>query len=121
MLNEIDAPDLRVFVVWEPILVTDREAAASPATALIPDSRAVHFWAPELDLARAFGERIGLAGEPAWDAYLLYDRAARWRSVAPPAPAAFQHQLYQLPDETRLDEAALSARLRELLARPRAS
>jgi hypothetical protein len=116
VLSEVDAPDLRVFVVWEPILATDDEATAPPATVLIPDPRAVHFWAPELDLARAFGEHIGLAGEPAWDAYLLYDRTARWRSVAPPAPAAFQHQLYGLPDERRLDGNALAARLRELLA-----
>ena len=115
VLDEVDSPDLRVLVVWEPILASDVEGTAPPATALIPDPRAEHFWAPDLELARAWKEPLGLTGQVAWDVYLGFDRAARWRSAAPPRPDWFQHQLYGLPDSTRLDEAKLASRLRALL------
>lgn len=119
VLDQVDSPDVRVYVVWEPILISDREGAARRASALLPDPRAVHFWAPDLELARAFRRPLGLEREAAWDVYLVYDRAAEWGPDAAPTPNDFQHQLSgRLPDDKFLDEGALVERIRELLASP---
>ncbi|MEO6463826.1 MAG: hypothetical protein ABIP29_12205 [Candidatus Eisenbacteria bacterium] len=115
MLAQVDAPDVRVYVVWEPILPTDREPAARQATVLITDRRASHLWAPDLELARAFRAPLGLTREAAWDVYLVYDRQAEWAPNTVPVPIAYQHQLRGLPDDKRLDEESLTARLRDLL------
>lgn len=115
VLEQVDSPNVRAYVVWEPILPADREAAARQATVLIPEGRAAHFWAPDLELARAFRAPLGLTGEAAWDVYLIYDRQADWPAGTVPVPIDFQHQLYGLPDDKFLDEASLVARIRELL------
>lgn len=116
VLDQLDSPDVRVYVVWEPILITDCEGTARQATGLIPDERATHFWAPDLELARAFRGPLGLEREAAWDVYLVYDRASRWESGSAPTPDDFQHQLSgRLPEEKLLDEAALVARIRTLI------
>lgn len=115
VLEQVDSPDVRAYVVWEPILPTDREPAARQATVLITDERASHFWAPDLELARAFRDPLGLTREAAWDVYLIYDRQADWPAGTVPVPIDFQHQLYGLPDDKFLDEAALVTRIRGLL------
>lgn len=116
VLDKVDSPEVRVYVVWEPILLTDREGAAREATGLIPDVRAAHFWAPDLTLAREFRGPLGLEREAAWDVYLVYGRTSRWLSGSAPIPDDFQHQLSgRLPEEKFLDEVALAARIRELL------
>jgi hypothetical protein len=115
VLDQVDSPDVRAYVVWEPILLTDRAAAAPPATVLIPDRRASHFWAPDLELARAFRGPLGLEREAAWDVYLLYDRQSGWLAGTVPTPVDYQHQLYSLPNGKFLDEASLVARIRDLL------
>jgi hypothetical protein len=118
VLDQVDSKDVRVYVVWEPILITDRAGAVPAATALIPDHRAIHYWAPDLELAHAFRGPLGLTREAAWDVYLVYDRAARWQEGGgAPTPSSYQHQLYGEPEERFLDEASLVVRLRELLAR----
>ena len=116
VLEQVDSPDLRAYVVWEPILPTDREAAARQSTVLVPAGLATHFWAPDLELAHAFRAPLGLTREAAWDVYLIYDRQADWPAGTIPVPIAFQHQLYGLPEDKFLDEESLAARLRDLLA-----
>lgn len=116
VLDQVDSPELRVYVVWEPILITDRERAARRATAFVRDRRADHYWSPDLELAHAFRGPLGLEREAAWDVYLVFDRAARWGADAVPTPIDFQHQLSgRLPENKFLDEPALVARIRSLL------
>ena len=118
ILERIDSPDLRVYAVWMPILLTDREVAARRSTGLIPDRRAAHFWSPDLELARAFRGPLGLERDPAWDVYLIYGRTATWPVDAVPIPDTFQHQLSgRLPDAALLDEASFEAAIRTRLHR----
>jgi hypothetical protein len=98
-----------VYVVWEPILLTDVELVAARATGLVPDPRARQYWTDRLELGAAFGETISLVGEPAWDVYLLYPAGAEWSAGSPPAPSWFMHQLSgRLPAGRLLDGRVLA-------------
>ena len=44
MLHEFENAPLSVFVVWEPILVTDSVGLKTGALARVPDRRAAQFW-----------------------------------------------------------------------------
>lgn len=96
LLNTIgqDAP-VRAFVIWTPILADDQEAAACAATALVPDTRAAHFWDGGRAASAAFHQTLGLPDDiPAWDVYLVYGSGVRWTAGdTPPNPAYWQHQL----------------------------
>lgn len=116
MLEGIADDDLRVFVVWEPILRPDNERAARRATTMLDDPRVTHFWTMTRDVGTSFETPIGLKGEPAWDVYLLYPRGTRWEE-APPPPDFYMHQMRgRLPEDRVLDGRRLAAETRRLLA-----
>jgi hypothetical protein len=87
-------PNLRVLVVWEPILPADWRAPGRSVLARIPDPRARQFWDPQHFVALEIARRAATAGKspPAccfnngfqWDEALLYAPGASWQS----APAA---------------------------------
>lgn len=117
-MREIPDQDLVVYVLWEPILAADDEAAARRAVGLVDDPRAVHYWAPDLTVARAFKPVLGIEEGVAWDVYLVYPPGARWEGEGIPRPASFQHQLGgRLPEASRLDGPRLARQLRHHLAR----
>jgi hypothetical protein len=116
VLNELPSKAIKVYVVWEPIRLFDREAAARKSRALVPDRRARHFWAPDLKFAARVQAPIGLATEPAWDVYLLYTADAKWIGPGVPVPTDSMHQLSgRLPDAKLLDERDLTRRVRSLV------
>lgn len=108
--------DLKVYVVWEPILLLDHEGAARRERSLIPDRRARHFWARDLEIGEQFQKPLGLTGEPAWDVYLLYPAGVRWAEGNAPIPVDFMHQLSgRLPETDLLDGSGLSRRVEKLV------
>ncbi|HEX2569165.1 MAG TPA: hypothetical protein VH877_06350 [Polyangia bacterium] len=115
VLAPLPQTDLRVHLVWVPILDSDTQAAAEEAMAAMPknDPRIHQYWDTGGQLATALGRVLGIpprrgdaaASSPsssgasglAWDVYLLYPRQARWPAAgAPPAPARWMHQLNQV-------------------------
>ena len=107
---------LSILVVWEPILWLDSEISARLAARLFRDGRVQQFWVPDLVLAEAFQQPIGLKSEPAWDVYLLYEPGTRW-TTGPPPPHDFMHQLGdRLPEEKLLDGEVLAKKISSLLA-----
>ncbi len=98
VLEQNRGANLKVFVVWEPVLTTDWSRPPASQTALVPDPRAEHFWDPERKLSAALGgaanlDRLAAAREVGfrmkdviWDAALVYPPQARWRD---PAAALF--------------------------------
>ncbi len=115
MLNKLDAPDLRVYAVWVPILWSDWRFAVSRATTRLPDARVSHYWDAAGTLVKAYSRILRLSeGRPAWDVYLVFDRDAEWKDE-PPAPQAWMHQLPRAPAELRLDGDGLAALARRLL------
>ena len=120
--NEVLAPlpqtDLRMYLVWVPILGSDTQAEAETAMATVPgnDPRIHQYWDKGGQLAMALGRvleipprRAAAAASPpssggatgggsglAWDVYLLYPRQARWTTSSAPKPERWMHQLNQV-------------------------
>ena len=114
VLSEIDDENLRVYVVWEPILPGDSYARAEKSARLVTDPRVKHFWAPDRKLAIRFMKPLGLKEMPGWDVYLAYPRKITWDADIP-GPVFFSHQLPELPEETRLDGKRFAKQLKSLL------
>ncbi len=79
--------DVRVFVVWEPILITDWRRPGPSQTAYLPDPRATHFWDPAHRLSALYGGRANLPALAANEEVGFPMRAAIWDAalVYPPA------------------------------------
>jgi hypothetical protein len=115
VLETVADTALVVYAVWEPIFRTDDEKASRRATTLLDDPRVKHYWAPTLDLGRAFQKPIDLTSEPAWDVYLVYPAGVTWENE-PPRPRYFMHQLNgRLPDASILRGDVLAQHVREAM------
>ena len=90
MLREFENAPLAVFVVWEPILVTDSVGVKSAALARIPDRRAVQFWdkghhvSTQMGGPASFGPKSGAKilfdmDEYVWDFVAVYAPGFRWK------------------------------------------
>lgn len=114
------SPDLRVFVVWLPVLnrmsPEALESAAGVGAKRIPDERVKHYLDPEARLGEVYAPILRLRDEPwAWDVYLAFPATAPW-DEKPPAPAYWMHQLYGGPPERHLKGKKLAAEVENLLA-----
>ncbi len=121
MLEKIPDPNLRVYVVWLPVLRSGaHEPAARREAGRIPDSRAVRFSDPEAQLGRLYSGILHLApGLPAWDVYFVFGPNVRWQDE-PPVPTYWMHQLGRAgPPELRLDGNQLARVVSGLLATAR--
>ena len=113
------AAELRVYVVWLPVLsrmsAEALEGGARASAKRLPDARVRHYLDPEARLGEHYTRALALPMEdPAWDVYLVFGPTARWEK-APPAPAAWMHQLGAGPREKHLDTEKLAETLRGLL------
>ena len=85
---------MRVFAVWEPILLTDLRRPVSSVMNRLSDKRVVQFWDPQHTLARRMAkdardpqpkehccERDGNL----WDLAAVYPPGAAWTEAMPPA------------------------------------
>jgi hypothetical protein len=80
VLREVRDPDLRVFVVWEPVLITDWHAPGAGAVGRIPDARVTQFWDPRRTLSQAIRR-----GRVVWDYVATYPPGVRWGDTFPEA------------------------------------
>ena len=90
LLRANPRPDLRVFVIWEPVLLTDWGAPSPSITGAVPDPRVIHFWDPGRRLSAAYGGAPNLPALAAaesvgfhmkgvvWDTALVYPAAVPW-------------------------------------------
>lgn len=94
VLKEIGDEQVRVLVVWGPLLHTDNYVGAQKAAGLIQDPRAVHYWEPGRVLGLAYGERLPLPGKLnfAVDMVLLFEPGTTWREADLPTPGAWFHK-----------------------------
>jgi hypothetical protein len=86
--------NVKVFAVWEPILVTDWQAPASMVLARLKDARARQYWDPKHLLALRLAadardpqpkEDCCKRNEFLWDLAALYPAGAQWTNTFPPA------------------------------------
>ena len=78
MLRGIHDPNVRVFVVWEPVLVTDWHAPGAGAVGRVPDARVTQFWDPGHALSQAIRR-----GRVVWDYVAIYPAGVRWGEAFP--------------------------------------
>lgn len=105
-------PNLKVYVVWTPILAPDYEVTVKRATTWVPDVRASHYWDRGGQLSADYSRLLQLsAGRKAWDIYFLYGRDAEWKNVAP-APYS---SMDQIGLGRALDPETLAVELKTLL------
>jgi hypothetical protein len=85
-------PDLRVLVVWEPILRADWRVPGASVLARLPDPRVRQFWDPQHLIAQEIARRTAAAGKTPpdccldngflWDEALLYAPGSHWTTAA---------------------------------------
>jgi len=113
-LEEIEAEELKVYVVWGPMLGGETKGDAEWATTFLADPRVEHFWTDNHLLAELFQGPLGLENEPAWDTYLLFPPGSTWKEGVP-EPSFFMHVGRSLPAERRLNGEELARQVRRLL------
>jgi hypothetical protein len=86
--------DLRVFVIWEPVLATDWGTPSPSLTGYVPDARVMHFWDRSRRLSALLGgptklaalagtEQVGfLMKDVVWDTALFYPPGVWWGNRA---------------------------------------
>jgi len=109
ILNQLPDSDLRVFVVWEPVLVGDRFRHGDRYLAgRMHDLRARHYWDPSKSLSaeilksdwtRKYAVRGGALGV-VWDWVALYPRGVRWGDQFP-EPAVQGFPVVDTEDQVR--------------------
>ena len=117
VLDEVADENLRLHIVWAPVLRNDDRDAALESQHLFDDSRVSHYWDEDLDLGLAYGRAVPLppGRDLAWDIYFVFDRGTSWEGRVP-APAEVSHQLGR--DDRYLDDGSRLRRLvQEALAR----
>jgi hypothetical protein len=92
MLASAGDVDIRVLMVWIPMLSNDTDAAARAAATLYDDPRIAHFYDAGQHAGRAIADLLGGEGATAWDVYLMYGRHTTWERK-PPHPYSWAHQL----------------------------
>ena len=83
LLRENNGANVRVFVVWEPVLATDFAAPSTAALARIPDIRASQYWDGKRVLSHLLGERN--RSTVVWDSIAVYAPGTLWQDT-PPKP-----------------------------------
>lgn len=111
--------DVRAFLVWEPVLDSDRAQPSAQTLDRAADDRVEQFWDPTQRLASTWqpllkadprpviGKASLVTGDVLWDFVAVFPPGVRWTGDAPPLPA---FKAAPVADH--------AAELRSLLARP---
>jgi len=78
VLRDVREPNVRVFVVWEPVLFTDWHAPGAGAVGRLPDARVTQFWDPRRSLSQAIRR-----GPVVWDYVAIFPPGVRWLDAFP--------------------------------------
>ena len=86
MLKTMESVDVRVLVVWEPVLTSDWGKPTRPAMSRISDDRAMQFWDKDHLVAKELGQQVSASSQPScckregilWDVAVLYPRHVPW-------------------------------------------
>ena len=105
MLQDFAGKPVRVFVVWEPVLLTDWGSPSTATLNRIPDSRASQFWDKGRLISHSMGERDRRS--VVWDRIAVYAAGAVWSERPPVA-------LYEGAPVVRVTEPARAALARAL-------
>ena len=100
-------------MVWVPELGAELKNVA-PATVLVPDARARHYWDPDEVVGIKYERVLGI-DRPAWDVYMLFGPKTIWTGDEPPKPEFWMHQLGGVTNAPHLDPDKFAAEAAKLL------
>jgi hypothetical protein len=83
VLNRIANPNLKVYVVWEPVIRADTEQASYAASRLISDPRVRQFWSGSRFTGHSFAKLAGKDGKQVWDCFLVFGGDKKWTDATP--------------------------------------
>jgi hypothetical protein len=91
-----------VHLVWMDVLPGDGEDPAVRVSEFFADMARVHqYYDPFRRAGKAAAGTLGWQKNLVWDAFLFYGPGAVWEGEAPPAPAAYMHQLQSRSSDGR--------------------
>lgn len=117
LLGRFPSSDLRVFLMWIPMLEEDNLEAAITHSKEIADSRLTQGWDSSRKIGKLFAKTLSLQ-KTAWDVYLIYARGTNWIGDGPRSPTFWMHQLTSDPgadSSLHLNDEVFFGRLSELL------
>jgi hypothetical protein len=96
-LQQEAGKDIRVFVVWEPVLASDWMAPSTATLKRVSDGRARQYW----DKGRLLSKAMGETGKKSivWDRVIVYNRGVTWSEAAPPKSALAVGPVVDVVDE----------------------
>ena len=106
-MQEIAGKQVRVFVIWEPVLPTDWSSPSTSALRRVSDLRAVQFWDKGRLISNSMGEHD--RHSIVWDHIAIYTAGEVWGD-APPEPIYDGGPVVRVTEPAR---AALDRALRE--------
>jgi len=98
LLDEQRDQNIRVFVIWEPILLTDFGAPSTATLKRVSDLRASQYWDKGHLISRLLGEQD--RSSVVWDYVAVYEPGRLW-DQAPPEPAYSNFPVVHAIDDTR--------------------
>lgn len=107
--------DVKVFLVWEPMLRTDNRDEAVKIAGELSDERVVQYWDEERITAHTWRDVLDIS-RYGWDVYMLYDETDIWSDM-PTTPYYWMHQLSGVKKGEWLDEKKFEQELKTLLQR----
>jgi hypothetical protein len=98
LLDEQQGSNVRVFVIWEPVLPSDLFAPSTSTLNRISDARASQYWDKPRVVSRAMGETDD--GSIVWDIVAVYPPGKLWEQ-APPEPSYSGGAVVEVIEETK--------------------
>lgn len=115
IFDEVDDDDLRMYVVWLPMLSEDSKAVAERISGEAADTRIVcQSWDEDRLTGKAWRDLMDMDGI-AWDVYYLYDRDASWDDSEPTPPDYWEHQLSELGSDRFLSYDTFKSHVVDML------
>jgi hypothetical protein len=96
LLDEQREGNIRVFVIWEPVLPTDLAAPSTMTLKRIADTRASQYWDKEHLVSKSIGETDGVV----WDYVAVYPQGKLWEK-GPAEPIYSKAPVVHAIDGTR--------------------
>jgi hypothetical protein len=115
VLKPITDENLKVYIVWLPIIKQDSQAQVPKAISTIQDKRVLHYWDNNGLLSRQFSFPLGLGGERAYDVFLLYGLNEKWTDKIPNPDYIMHQQLEHVPRGHLLNGEKLAKEIQKRL------
>ncbi|HSE42997.1 MAG TPA: hypothetical protein VLH08_19715 [Acidobacteriota bacterium] len=114
VLTSTKSNNVRLYVVWLPVLRSDDRESAVERTKEFSDSRINYYWDEEGITGTAWQKSLKIKSF-AWDVYLIYEPQAKPLTDQPEQPYFWMHQLRSVESAPFLKKDEFELKMRQLL------